>query len=88
MKTHFDVSMRDIFKRLHLEESRISDLELKTRPLDSLTKDVVIAKGDINQLKQYTSANRINGIFIERYVPLICHLAVSEALNSVIGKHF
>ena len=70
----FDRHSEEILHQLHLEESRIQDIEIKLVNFIDLNERFNTFEGKYKPLLDFATINAKTPLFVERYLPLMIHL--------------
>lgn len=80
----FQNCTEEIFDRLHADESRLQDLEIKHLNFIELKDKFHEFQYEIQPTLELAAKNGKTSLFVERYLPLLIHLQISEHIFAIL----
>jgi len=88
IKRSYSESNELIFKRLKISEDRIQDCELACLDMKRLRTDHSSFERKFHDVANFLDANKNTSLYVERYMPILIHFMISEALFAILAESF
>ena len=88
IKKSYSDSNKLIFQRLKVSEDRIQEVEITCIDMKRLRKDQSEFERKFHDVAKFLDANKSTSLYVERYLPILVHFMISEALFCILAESF
>ena len=80
--------IKEVFDKFEKDNNRFGRFEIELRKLKQITTKFGVMERQVEECLLNNSSNVLTQNFVKKSLPILMHLQICEALDSVVGDHF